>query len=45
MAVGYQILIVSQQLPANSLTEFIALAKQKPGVLNYASIGSAAHRI
>jgi tripartite-type tricarboxylate transporter receptor subunit TctC len=39
IAVGYQILIVSQQLPAKSLTEFIALAKQKPGALNYASIG------
>jgi tripartite-type tricarboxylate transporter receptor subunit TctC len=45
MAVGYQILIVSHQLPAKSLMEFIGLAKQKPGALNYASIGvgSAPH--
>jgi tripartite-type tricarboxylate transporter receptor subunit TctC len=45
MAVGYQILIVSPQLSAKTLTEFVALAKQKPGVLNYASIGvgSAPH--
>jgi tripartite-type tricarboxylate transporter receptor subunit TctC len=45
MAVGYQILIVSHQPPVKSLTEFIALAKQKPGALNYAPLGSAAHRI
>ena len=45
MAVGYQILIVSPHLPVKSLAEFVALAKQKPGVLNYASIGigSAPH--
>jgi tripartite-type tricarboxylate transporter receptor subunit TctC len=39
IAVGPQILIVNPNLPAKTLAEFIALAKQKPGVLNYASIG------
>lgn len=45
MAVGYQILITSPQLPARTLAEFIALARQKPGQMNYASIGvgSAPH--
>jgi tripartite-type tricarboxylate transporter receptor subunit TctC len=32
-------LIVNPALPAQSLTEFIALAKQKPGQLSYASAG------
>ena len=39
VAVGYQVLIVSPKLPVRSLQEFIALARQKPGALNYASIG------
>jgi tripartite-type tricarboxylate transporter receptor subunit TctC len=39
IAVGPQILIVNPKLPAKTLAEFIALAKQKPGALNYASIG------
>jgi tripartite-type tricarboxylate transporter receptor subunit TctC len=39
IAVGPQILIVNPQLPAKTLAEFIALAKRKPGALNYASIG------
>src|SRR5262249_35720491 len=39
IAVGPQILIVNPKLPARTLAEFIALAKQKPGALNYASIG------
>lgn len=39
IAVGPQILIVNPQLPAKTLAEFIALAKHKPGALNYASIG------
>lgn len=45
MAVGYQVMIISPKLPARTLQEFIALARQKPGVLNYASIGigSAPH--
>jgi tripartite-type tricarboxylate transporter receptor subunit TctC len=45
MAVGYQVMIISPALPAKSLAEFVALAQQKPGALNYASIGigSAPH--
>jgi tripartite-type tricarboxylate transporter receptor subunit TctC len=39
IAVGYQVLIVSPSLPVRSLQEFIALARSKPGALNYASIG------
>ena len=39
IAVGYQVLIVSPKLPARTLQEFIALAKDQPGALNYASIG------
>ncbi len=34
------ILAVNPQVPANNLQEFIALAKSKPGQLNYASSGS-----
>jgi len=39
------IIIANKQLPANNIQEFIALAKQKPGELNFASsgIGAAAH--
>jgi len=45
MAVGYQILLSSPKLPATNLEEFIALAKQRPGKYNFASIGvgSAPH--
>jgi tripartite-type tricarboxylate transporter receptor subunit TctC len=39
IAVGYQVVIVSPKLPARTLQEFIALARDKPGALNYASIG------
>jgi tripartite-type tricarboxylate transporter receptor subunit TctC len=39
IAVGYQVMIVSPKLPARTLQEFIALARDKPGALNYASIG------
>jgi tripartite-type tricarboxylate transporter receptor subunit TctC len=44
-AVGYQIMLGSPNLPAHDLKEFIALAQQEPGKLNYASIGigSAPH--
>jgi tripartite-type tricarboxylate transporter receptor subunit TctC len=39
------VLVVAPGLPAKSVKEFVALAKAKPGELNYASIGSgtAAH--
>jgi tripartite-type tricarboxylate transporter receptor subunit TctC len=39
------ILVVNSKLPVHSIAELIALAKQKPGQLNYASsgIGTAAH--
>jgi len=45
IAVGYQVLIVSPKLPVRNLREFIELARQKPGALNFASIGvgSAPH--
>jgi tripartite-type tricarboxylate transporter receptor subunit TctC len=39
LAMGYQVLIVSPSLPARNLQELIALARQRPGALNYASIG------
>ena len=34
------LLVVNQQLPANNLQELIALAKAKPGQINFASSGS-----
>jgi tripartite-type tricarboxylate transporter receptor subunit TctC len=45
VAMGYQVLIVKPSLPARNVQEFIALARQRPGELNYASIGigSAPH--
>jgi len=45
MAMGYQVLIVKPSLPAKTLQELIALARQRPSELNYASIGigSAPH--
>jgi tripartite-type tricarboxylate transporter receptor subunit TctC len=39
MAMGYQVLIVRPGLPARNVQELIALARRKPGELNYASIG------
>jgi tripartite-type tricarboxylate transporter receptor subunit TctC len=33
--------LVNPKVPANSLTQFVALAKAKPGQLNYASPGAA----
>lgn len=33
------VLVVPQDSPANTLQEFIALAKEKPGALNYGSVG------
>jgi len=35
-----QLLVANPALPANSLAELIALAKAKPGTINYASYGS-----
>jgi tripartite-type tricarboxylate transporter receptor subunit TctC len=45
LAMGYQVLIVRASFPARDLKELTALAQQKPGELNYASIGigSAPH--
>src|SRR6516164_2426561 len=45
LAIGYQVLIVGRSLAAQNVQELIALARQKPGELNYASIGigSAPH--
>ena len=39
MASGTNVLVVNPQLPVNSVKELIALAKQKPGELQYASAG------
>jgi len=45
IAVGYQVLIVDPKLPVRNLREFVELVRQKPGALNFASIGvgSAPH--
>lgn len=39
LAGAQYLLVLHPSVPANSLKEFIALAKQKPGALNYASAG------
>ncbi|HTD89415.1 MAG TPA: tripartite tricarboxylate transporter substrate-binding protein, partial [Burkholderiales bacterium] len=39
LATAQYILVLHATVPANSLKEFIALAKAKPGSLNYASAG------
>jgi tripartite-type tricarboxylate transporter receptor subunit TctC len=39
ITVGYQVLLVDPKLPVQTLADFIALAKEKPGALNFASIG------
>jgi tripartite-type tricarboxylate transporter receptor subunit TctC len=45
VAIAERILVVNPAVPANTLHELIALAKAKPGQLNYASLGngSTAH--
>src|SRR5712671_798725 len=45
LAMGYQVLLIGRSLPAQNVQELVALARQKPGELNYASIGigSAPH--
>ena len=40
IAAGPLAFVVGIDVPANSMREFIALAKQKPGALNYGSAGS-----
>ena len=35
------VLVVHPSVPASTVSEFIALAKSKPGTLNYASVGNA----
>ena len=39
LATGPNVLAVNPQLPVNSVKELVALAKQKPGELEYASAG------
>lgn len=40
IAKGYQILVVHPSLPARSVQELVALAKAKPGTINYATAGN-----
>ncbi|MEI7569914.1 MAG: tripartite tricarboxylate transporter substrate-binding protein, partial [Alcaligenaceae bacterium] len=42
---GSNVLVVNKNLPVNSVAELIALAKAKPGTINFASsgIGSSSH--
>lgn len=40
MALGEQVVVVHPSVPVKTLTELVALAKQKPGALNYASAGT-----
>jgi tripartite-type tricarboxylate transporter receptor subunit TctC len=41
ISVGMNMLVVHPSVPAHSVTEFIALAKARPGTLNYATAGAA----
>jgi tripartite-type tricarboxylate transporter receptor subunit TctC len=45
VATSPNVLVVDARLPVHTLREFVALAKSKPGALNYGSVGngSAAH--
>jgi tripartite-type tricarboxylate transporter receptor subunit TctC len=40
LASSYHIVVINPSLPARSVREFIALAKSRPGKLNYASSGA-----
>ena len=40
IASGPLVWAANNQLPANSMQELVALARQKPGVLNYGSAGA-----
>lgn len=40
LSLGEQVVVVHPSVPARTLQELIALAKQKPGALNYASAGT-----
>lgn len=40
LAAGEQVVVLHPSVPAKNLQELIALAKQKPGALNYASAGT-----
>src|ERR1700731_2403428 len=40
LASGPNVLVVNPELPVHSVRELVALAKQKPGELNYASAGT-----
>lgn len=40
LSLGEQVVVVHPGVPARNLQELIALAKQKPGALNYASAGT-----
>jgi tripartite-type tricarboxylate transporter receptor subunit TctC len=40
MALGEQVVVVHPSMPVKSVSELVALAKQKPGALNYASAGT-----
>ncbi|MEK7874939.1 MAG: tripartite tricarboxylate transporter substrate-binding protein, partial [Pseudomonadota bacterium] len=43
LAFGYYVLVVHPSLPAKSVKELIALAKARPGEINYASGGSGSN--
>jgi tripartite-type tricarboxylate transporter receptor subunit TctC len=40
LVVSPQVLVVHPSVPANSIPELVALAKSKPGALNFASVGT-----
>ena len=45
IATASNVLVVNNELPAKNITQLVKLAKEKPGVLNYASagVGTPAH--